>query len=192
MRSLRIPALLLALTFTAAPALAEDWSVLKDTSVHSSRPQTLDVNLILDPGIVGYFGFGVAGWYGYPVMPDGFVPAINDALYIEAGAALKRESWSALGCDAHQWSLTPMGGVRWEAYLTKEWTAFALAKLGYGMGFGAGASCGGVSWTGSSSSEFKWDFGVGAFYKMSDTWTFRMEIGAFGLQGGVEVPGMTH
>jgi hypothetical protein len=191
MRSLRIPALLVALCFTAAPAFAADWSVLKDTSTHSTRPQTLDVNLILNP-FFGYSDYGVAGWYGYPVMPDGFVPAINDALYIEGGAALAyfSTSFGLGGCDLSWWAVTPAAGVRYQAYLTEDWTVFALAKLGYRKGFGGDASCNGVN-IGSAVdySNVVIDTGVGAYYKLNEQWILRLEMGYFGFQAGVGVPG---
>jgi hypothetical protein len=191
MRSLRIPALLAALTLSAAPALAEDWQVLKDTSVHSSRPQTLDVNLILNP-FFGYSDYGVAGWYGYPIMPDGFVPAINDALYIEGGAGLAyfKTNFGLGSCDLSWWAITPMAGARYQVYLTSDWTVFAIAKLGYRIGFGGSDTCNGVS-VGSSVnySAVAFDSGVGAYYKINDTWTLRLDMGYFGFQAGVGVPG---
>ncbi len=191
MRALRIPMVVAVLTMAASSAQAADtWAVLKDKSIHDTRPQTLDLNLIL-----GFYGvsahYGVAGWYGYPIVPNGFIPAINDALYIEGGAAIERYSNSSAffygNCDFSSWALTPLVGGRYQVYLTKDWTVFVLAKLGYTIA--SDQSCT-INYIGGSIREsynfsgVAWDTGAGAYWKFSDNWALRLELGYFGMQVG--------
>jgi hypothetical protein len=183
MRSLVVPALVLALAAgSARPACAEEWAVLKDASVHTTRPQTIDAELIFGYLFGSYHHIGVAGWYGYPIVPDGFAPKLNDALYIEAGAALEHYGYDRGVCSWSWWRLTPMGGARYQMYLTDTWTAFATAKLGWYLGFGDSYDCGGLPQTaGIDFSAFAVDMGFGAYLKLSDTWSARFELSYFGL-----------
>lgn len=190
MRSLRIPALAALLVLaTASPALAakDQFSTLKNSSVHATRPAQLDINLILGFFFGDYNHIGVSGWYGFPIVPDGFFPKLNDALFIEAGAALERYSWDpGFICEYSWWRLTPMGGARYNMYLTEEWTAFATLKTGIGFGFaddvdcGAGFEIGG----GADYTELVIDTSIGAYWQMSKDWQLRLELGYFGATIG--------
>jgi len=188
MRSLRIPMLaamlfILASSLSAGPVRAsEDWSTLKNPAVHDTRPQTLDISLILGFLFGSYSHFGVAGWYGYPIVPDGFIPKLNDALFIEAGAAVERYSFSIAACGESWWRVSPMGGVRYQMYLTDEWTVFATAKLGYGIGFASAADCAVINGT---TSQVVWDSSVGAYWNFSPNWHLRLEMGYFGVNPGI-------
>lgn len=185
-RNLRIPVVVAMLSLVAAvPARADTWSVLKDSSTHDSRPHTLDAELILGYLFGSYNHIGLGGWYGYPVMPDGFIPKINDAFYVEAGASVERFSWDygiiGYNCSQSWWRITPAGGVRWQFNLTQDWSAFATAKLGFGIGFADSYDCGGI--TGSSGgadlSKFVFDTGLGAYWNFADNWRMRFDFGYY-------------
>lgn len=171
----------------AGPAQAE--SFLVDSTTHTRAP-TVDVFLPLDGLLFGsYTHYGLGAWYGHPIAPDGFIGALNDAFYIEAGAAIERYSWSygwGTKCDVSWWRVSPMGGIRWDFHITPKFTAFLNAKLGYGIGLGENVDCGGVKVTTASStsySEFKYIGSVGGYYKFSDTWALRFDLGNFDAIG---------
>ena len=180
-RTLRIPVVVAVLSLAAAaPAHADTWSVLKDSSTHDSRPQTIDAELILGYLFGTYNHIGLAGWYGYPILPDGFIPQINDAFYIEAGAGIERFSYGWTGCNESWWRITPAGGVRWQFNLTQDWSAFATAKLGFGIGFADSVDCGALNIAGSASTtQFVFDTGLGAYWNFADGWRMRFDIGYY-------------
>lgn len=173
---------LLALAVSASlavPAFAD--SFLMDTSTHT-RKSTVDVFIPI--GFLGTTHYGLGGWYGYPIVPDGFLPMLNDAFYIEGGAAVEHFSdsigWIST-CSVTWNRVTPMAGVRWDFNITPKFTAFATGKLGYGIGFGDKVDCGSVKWTsgstGASYSEVATAFGVGGYYRLTDAWAFRFDVG---------------
>ncbi len=171
----------------AGPASAGD-SFLVDSGTHS-RASTLDFYIPVDGLFIGtYTHFGVGVWYGYPIVADGFISALNDAFYIEGGAAVERYSWSVgwgSNCSESWWRVSPMAGVRWDFNITPKFTAFLNAKLGYGVGFGDNYDCGGVKYTGSgaSLSEVKYITSVGGYYRFSDSWALRFDLGNFDAVG---------
>jgi hypothetical protein len=184
MRSLRIPLVVALLSFAAAtPAHADTWSVLKDSSTHDSRPQTLDLELIIGYLFGSYNHFGLGGWYGYPILPDGFIPKINDAFYIEAGAAVERFSYGTsfvTSCNETWWRVSPAGGVRWQFNLTQDWSAFATAKAGFGIGFADSVDCGSVHLAGTANtSQFIFDTGLGAYWNFAENWRMRFDLGYY-------------
>jgi len=181
MRSLRIPVVVAMLSLVAAvPARADTWSVLKDSSTHDSRPHTLDAELILGYLFGSYNHIGIGGWYGYPVLPDGFIPKINDAFYIEAGASIERFSYGLVVCNESWWRLTPAGGVRWQFNLTQDWSAFATAKVGFGVGFADSNNCNvGANYSLASTTQFMFDTGLGAYWNFADNWRMRVDLGYY-------------
>jgi len=187
MRLLRIPVLVAALVLSANSASAADsFSVLKDPSVHDTRPQTIDVAVILGFIFGSYNHYGVGAWYGFPILPDGFIPSLNDALYIEAGAAIERYHWTFGNACKESWTrFTPMGGGRYQMYLTQDWTAFATAKIGFGFGFNDSIDCLGSTAGSASNSQLVGDVSLGAFWNFSRTWHARFEIGYFGITPGI-------
>jgi len=191
-RSLRHLVLALSIvgSITAASGIADAATKLtiKDTGKHS-RPRQLDI--VANGGIVGYSHIGLGGWFGIPVLPDGLIEPLNDALFVEFGGFIEHYSWSSF-CD-YAWNrITPMGGARWNFYLTPEWTVFATAKAGYGIGFGDSVECGGFyNYSDSSDvayTEIAVDMGVGAYWNLSEKLQARFEIGYFGAVVGIGMP----
>ncbi len=187
-----VRALSLGLVFAAVLSLmpgvasaAEEWIIKQGGQSHSE--QTVDVVGLLD--VFGTMRIGVGGWYGMSLVPEGFIKPINDAFFLEVGAYLEhdRYSWGYAGYDCTvSWNrLSPLGGVRWNFYLTPEWTVFATSKLGYAIGFGDSESCSGPTGTYNASSgvnysAFQFDGAAGAYWKMSDAWSLRLELSYIG------------
>jgi hypothetical protein len=182
--------LALSITLGAAGTAQAAEMIIEDKGTHE-RAMHADVFAVINPSFYGYLHLGLGGWFAYPVVPDGFIPDLNEAFFIEAGAAVERYSWSwgAFGYDCSEswWRVTPMGGVRWSFYLTPEWTVFGTAKLGWGLGFADGYSCGGNQGRiagGASISGISLDGGIGAYWNFSPDWSARLDLGYFGLSAG--------
>ena len=95
--------------FNALPSTASAADmIIKDASVHE---RAMHADLFLVGGFFGYTHVGLGGWFAYPIMPDGFIPSLNDAFFIEVGGAVERYSWDwggwGLDCSYSWWRATP-------------------------------------------------------------------------------------
>jgi hypothetical protein len=161
--------------------------IIKDTA-HHARPPRLDFTGQIDP--FGVFQAGFAGWGYIPIVPDGFIPSLNDTFALEFGALLIYNS-DEIGVlfvdyDHTWWNAIPMGGVRWDFHLTPLISAFAKAKAGWGIGFGESLTVDGEEVDLDETdvdpiSSFAWDFGVGCYFHLSDSFAIRVETGVFSL-----------
>ncbi|MBN1961661.1 MAG: hypothetical protein JW841_12000 [Deltaproteobacteria bacterium] len=172
----------IASIYTNSAIAAVDWSRLKNTARHDSRRHTLDFSLLFGYLFGSYKHLGVASWYGLPILPDGLIDEVNDALFLEAGGAFEYFNFTFAACDEKWWRITPMAGVRYQFYLTHDWSAFATTKVGWGIGFNHKADCG---LTKASVSNFAWDASIGAYWHFSENWHMRLEFGAYSLSPGI-------
>jgi hypothetical protein len=183
--TLAIVATLAATTLPPSSTAAADM-LITDRSVHATRPTKLDIT-----GGVGFFGaflLGAAGWYSMPLMNDGFIPSLNDAFVLEVGARL-HNAWVSAGiCDYSYVELAALGGVRWDFYLTPDWTVFAKAKAGFGYDF-ASIDCGaGINDPDVGGAIFAGDYGVGAYWNFATDMALRLEFGYPYINVGISLP----
>lgn len=163
MRALQTPALAFALvasvaTLAPTEAHAVQWTI-KDTNA-KERPMNLDGMVSIYPA--GWIGLG--GWFAIPIVPEGFLPMLNDSFDVEVGAYMSFfwfYSSSFVG-------LTPLGGARWKFHLTPDWTAFVTAKMGWQIGFTSSVP---------GASVFRGGPSVGAYWHPDDTMWIRLEAG---------------
>lgn len=160
---------------------------LMDRSIHESRDSRLDA-MVSTNVFIGIFRAGVGAWYSIPVVPDGFIKPWNDGFFVEFGGMLDywRDStdFVAGNCTQSWWRATPMGGVRWDFYLTDEWTVFGKGKAGYSIGFNDSYDCNGFEGSNSDridSSAVAFDFGGGAYWHFDEGMSLRMESGVHSL-----------
>ena len=117
----------LLVAWLAVPAVAaaqEDAgtvSMIRDTGIHR-RPVDFSV-------LGGAPGFGLAGYgggvrIGLPILSDGFLPRLNDAVFVEVGAEFIH--WTYLATDDFN-SITVPLHMRWNFFLDRDWTAFVSA-----------------------------------------------------------------
>lgn len=139
--------------------------IIKDAG-STSRPMQVDV-----VASVSWWDVGMGGWFAYPILPEGFIKPLNDSFCIEGGiVATYFYGWGYYNFFA----ITPLAGVRWNFFLTEDWTVFATAKVGARIGFERHTS---NFWGGGS---------VGGYWNFSDSMALRLEVGApFGLQAGL-------
>jgi len=192
MRSLRRPLLCCALIAGATVLTphtgqaAVKWNVT-DKSVHTTRPTKLDVVGTID--FFGVFHTGIGAWYSVPVVPDGFIPGLNDSFVVEVGGLLEYWRYSSgftsglggsIDCSQTWYRLSPMGGVRWDFFLTDDWTVFGKGKAGWSIGFAdSGLECSGVGVTTNSKDihTLAVDLGVGAYWHFAENMALRLETG---------------
>ena len=168
--------LVLALTWSTPreSAAATKWLV-KDKSVHDTRPTRVDVEATV--GFIGYFGGGVGGWFVLPIVPDGFIPALNDSFSLEMGVTFEYHRWAGSYSYVR---IVPLGGVRWDFHLTKDWTVFAKAKFGWELGM-AESGWSETNRVGGPAA----DFGLGAYYHFTKGVALRLDLGNFGASAGL-------
>lgn len=192
MNTKKLPGLAVVLSatmlFASADTVRAEEGIIKDASVHDVRPTKLDFTGSL--GFIGDRDIGLAGWYSFPIVKDGFIPPLNDSFNLEFGAAVEY-AWSNYGyfgyhCDYNYYGVTPMGGVRWDFYLTKAWTVFAKAKAGIGYRV-LKEDCPGFDDSGRGGTTFVPDGGAGAFWNFSEGMGMRFEVGYRGGSVGLSI-----
>jgi hypothetical protein len=128
----------------------------------SERAMQLDVVLGLHWRTYGGFLPGV--FFAYPVAPQGFISALNDAFYIEGGLLL-----GAFFDPTFFW-MAPQAGVRWVFYLTREWAVFPAVRLGWGIEFSDDDRVRNYTYPYVSGS-------VGAHWHFTEGFALRLETG---------------
>ena len=92
------------------------------------RPMLLDAHIGMFPA----YGFGgtIGARFGFPVMHNGFVKSINNAVYIVAGLDLGITTWFHRTV-AFTFAIPVQ--LNWEFYFTDKWSAFAELGLVFRM-----------------------------------------------------------
>jgi hypothetical protein len=162
----RVYILFLACAALPDEAQSAEW-IVRDTTRYG-RPEQFDVTGTLDTDWLG-----ASLWYGLPILPQGFIAPMNDSFDLELGGhvmlVIDRRRQGTFG-------LMPLGGVRWNFHLTRDWTVFTTLKLGAELIFGDRFAP-----TGDGS--------IGAYLHVSRDLYVRMELGTHGvLRGGVSFP----
>lgn len=115
------------------PAARADHRI--DQPFTGTRPLQLEFH-----GGLAWYGWGFAGGarFGIPILHNGFIPSLNNAVYINFGADLyfvdDRGCYRGRGsdfCDAYAYRFA-MGfpvALHWEFYFSDMWSAFA--ELGF-------------------------------------------------------------
>lgn len=93
-------------------------SYVRDAGPHS-RPVDLSV-LVGTPGAL-LVGFGGGVRVSFPLIHDGFIGSINNAVRLETGAEFYH--W-AFGGFSYETIAIPLQ-LRWDFFLTEQWTVFA-------------------------------------------------------------------
>lgn len=115
-------------------------------------------------------GLAVIGTAAKNILQKGFVPEINNQVFVEAelGPLL----------TGHGSALAYSGHLRWDFHMNQEWTFFGLGGLG---GLISGDQLGN-----------KWQlfprFGVGTFWRFKSEWALRAEISHELIVAGLSFP----
>ncbi len=167
-------AAVLTALLSSSEASAVEWRI-KDTTIPHERT---DVNaFVMTPWFVG---IGGGARVGLPIVPNGFIGALNDAVFLDLGAQFEYVSFWFTSYLAFSFPVL----ARWEFYLTDMWSVYAVfgfaislplgQPLGY-SGFGVVAGTG----------LFAIVAGLGANWHFTEHMSVRLEMTDFGLQAGL-------
>jgi hypothetical protein len=173
-------AAVLAVTLVSTTALAEggESGSITDTSTHI-RPQ--DLSLMLTVPYYNGIGIGIVGRFEIPVVPDGFIPALNDEFSIEPGLGLGYRSYGYVGANYDVFDIVPQVYAMWSFWFSPKFRAYGAIGLGYDIGIFTGTGI-----TGTTASFFYWDIpAVGIYYYFQPNLALRAELGVQGLKGGL-------
>ncbi len=125
-------------------------------------------------------GFGGMVRYEIPILPDGFIPNINDEFTLEPSFGVAYSSVGGLGSNVGVVELAPAIYGIWRFHFSKEFDAYG--GLGLGLNFGVYSE----SYLGTGVGvNFYFDPCVGINYRFpSSSIAFRGEIGPEGLKAG--------
>lgn len=183
MRHALVLALALGVLAPAAVAEAQSSSVAIDRPHQGSRPFQLDVH-----GGFTWWGVGAATGvrFGIPLVDNGFVSEINNAVYLNFGFDFYWVRWrfvSSMG--NHYWEYNYGFGfpvaLHWEFYFNENWSAFA--EIG-GQLFihPAWIETGNFDWR-EPGAWFIWT--VGGSFHISDFFLLTLRIGSPYIAFGV-------
>ena len=114
----------------AAPSAAHAQRVDINTPHQGGRPLQLDLH-----GGFTWWGVGAATGVriGIPLMPNGFIDSINNAVYLNFGADFYWMRWRRCGGGRDCWDYSAGLGLpvtlHWEFYFNDQWSAFV--ELGF-------------------------------------------------------------
>jgi hypothetical protein len=153
--------------------------------IYDTAPQERSAKLSLFLIIPWWYGFGIGagGRYELPLVPEGFVPTLNDSFELEFGGDVWYGSWSYLGGGYSYTGLgIPVEG-RWTFHFSPKLAAYAKLGLGWYFHFWSGD----VNGSAFSGSGLYWNTATGAIYQISDSFWLRGELGYTGLKMGVSL-----
>jgi hypothetical protein len=151
--------------------------ILKDRS-HHERPPMFSFFL----NVPWWYGIGIGGGLRFtiPIVPDGFIPKLNDSFELEVGADYEYHRYSVLNYHA---IIIPIE-ARWTFYFFPELAAYA--KLGLGVEIGLGGVAlpfgGGI---GYGATVYHNILSPGILYKIGDSIWLRGELWYRGLKIGL-------
>jgi hypothetical protein len=175
MRRSTAPFAVLAVLLLPVSAMAQEEadtiSMIRDTGVHR-RPVDFSI-------LGGAPGFGLAGYgggfrLGLPVLDDGLLPRLNEALFFETG--VEYFHWSIVAGDFD--SITVPLHARWNFYLDKDWTAFVAAGFEFSYFFGESifSAPTGVAWFNVvNAGVMTFGAGGGVLYNFSEAVSLRVD-----------------
>jgi len=151
---------------------------ITDTRVHT-RSTDLSVLFWLPWLYYGDIGVGAQVRFEIPILPDGFIPSVNDEFTIEPSFGIA----ATLGCNGCTITqLAPAVYGIWRFHFSPEFDAYG--GLGLGLSFGIYSGYNGIG-AGSTQVYFYFDPVVGLTYRFpSSSFAFRGELGAQGLKAG--------
>jgi hypothetical protein len=122
-------------------------------------------------------GFGAQARVEIPIVPDGFIPSMNDEFDIEGSFGFAYASDYAFGYVA----IVPAAYAIYALHINRAFRVYVGLGLGYDIGVASCDGCGAYNFGG-----FYWDPVVGLNFKLASSFALRAELGAQGLKGGVQ------
>lgn len=173
--------------FVAQPAAAQDTAAtvrpvssevdsIKDASP-KDRPQMLSFFTGIHYGHFAGYGFPlqIGGRYYIPIVPDGFLPTVNDEFGLEFGLDFTFTFLSSLYQDSVLVGFGVPADAVWDFHFSAKFDAYA--KLGFVFGSVFNSGYDGFWWTIRSA--------VGLRLKLNEMLYFRAEVGYPSIMAGL-------
>lgn len=163
-------------TTTRPVASGAEPDSIKDASPHA-RPQMISAFTGLHYGHFAGYGFPMllGGRYSIPIVPDGFLPTINDEFGLEFGLDLDITFLANRYADSVLLGFGVPADAYWDFHFSAKFDAYA--KLGFVIGSVFNSGYDGFWWTFRSA--------VGLRLKLNDVMYFRAEVGYPALLAGL-------
>jgi hypothetical protein len=157
-------------------AAAQEAGGIKDTSLQA-RPQMVSIFTGLHLGHFAGYGFPllVGGRYYFPIVPNGFLPTLNDEFGIEVGLDFDFTFLSSAYRDSVLVGFgIPADGL-WDFHISPRFDAYG--KLGFVFGSVFNSGYDGFWWTFRTA--------VGMRLKLNDALYFRAAVGYPAIMAGL-------
>jgi hypothetical protein len=149
---------------------------ITDTRVHVRDP---DLTVLLWLPYYYGVGFGIQVRYEFRVLPDGFIPSINDEFTLEPSFGVAGTSYGYYATNYGIVNLTPALYGLWRFHFLREFDAYVGLGLGVNIGIPTRA------YGGFTPTYFYWDPCIGVTYRFAPSIAVRGQLGAQGLMGGL-------
>jgi hypothetical protein len=177
-------ALILGLTLSSASAFAQQSGqqssfVSGDDGLFDATPHHRPLDLSVMAWIPWYYGFGIGAQarLNIPIVPDGFIPSLNDEFDIEPSIGI-----AYVGDYGFSYAAIPIAAYAIYAFhLNHAFRVYGGIGFGWDIGVASCTGCGVYNFGG-----FYWDPVVGLDFKLASSFALRAEVGAQGLKGGVQ------
>jgi hypothetical protein len=161
-------------TSTTTPATEQPGGI-KDSSPQS-RPMMISAFTGLHYGHFSGYGFPmlIGGRFSIPIVPDGFIPSLNDEFGLEFGMDFDITFLSSAYNDSVLFGFGIPADAMWDFHITPKFDAYAKIGVVIGSVFNSGY---GFWWTFRSA--------VGLRLKLNDVMYFRAEVGYPAIMAGL-------
>jgi opacity protein-like surface antigen len=124
------------------------------------------------------YGIGIGGGarFAYPIVPNGFIPMLNDSFELEGGADIWYSTYFSY--NSSYVGFAPVVEARWTFHITEKFWAYAKLGLGFWLGFPS---------TYFYPVNLYWSAGPGVLYKFTDSLYLRAEVMNQGLRVGLGI-----
>jgi len=151
-------------------------------SITDTRVHTRDSDLSVLLWLPWYYGFGIGGQVRFeiPILPDGFIPAINDEFALEPSFGIDYYNYGGFANSIGTLNFAPALYGIWRFHFSEEFSAYGGLGLGVNIGTYSG-DYGGLY----NPIYFYWDLVAGLNYMFTKGMAFRAELGSQGLKAGL-------
>jgi hypothetical protein len=171
----------------ASSSVADEVIVVSgDGTITDRSTHTRQMDLSLMAWLPWYYGFGIGvdGRFSIPIVPDGFIPQINDEFDIEPSLGLAYSTYGLVDTNYNYFNITPAVYGIWAFHFSHKFRAYGGLGLGVNIGVVSGNACNGC---GISPTYFYWDPVIGLNWRFIPAMALRAEAGAQGLKGGISI-----
>lgn len=187
-------ALVLSALLLSSSALAQNYNAPQPApysggdGINDVGPHHRQTDLSLLAWLPWWYGFGIGvdARLSLPILPDGFIPSINDEFDLEPafGIAYTNYNYAGYAGGYGFTNFTPALYGIWAFHFSREFRLYGGLGLGYNFAVYGGP---GTVNPGVAASYVYFDPVIGLNYKLNNNFGLRAEAGAQGLKGGIQI-----